>query len=50
MNPHLRHLLVVSWIAAALAVGVPWLTHFADRGLWVGLPLLWLGLAVTGLV
>ena len=42
--------LVVSLALAALAFGLPWLTHFADRGLSIAVHLSWIGLAIETLV
>ena len=38
--------LVASFALAALAFGLPWLTHFADGGASVILLLAWIGLAI----
>jgi hypothetical protein len=50
LSPPLRNLLVISSIVAALAFGIPWLTHFADQGISFTLLLLWIGLVVAGLM
>jgi hypothetical protein len=42
--------LVASFVLAALAFGVPWLTHFADGGLSFLSHLAWIGLALETLV
>ncbi|HUO89317.1 MAG TPA: hypothetical protein VMU08_09095 [Rhizomicrobium sp.] len=42
--------LVASLALALLAWGVPWLTHFADRGLSLLLLALWLASVVGGLI
>jgi hypothetical protein len=38
----IRGRLIVSLVLAALAFGLPWVTHFADGGLSIGLHLAWL--------
>lgn len=50
MNVQLQRLLFFSLAAALLAFAVPWLTHFADRGLSVIFVLLWIGLLITAVV
>jgi hypothetical protein len=42
--------LLPSLAVAALAFGLPWLTHFADRGLSLLLHLAWFGLLVAALI
>ena len=41
--------LIASFVLAALAFGVPWLTHFADGGLSLLLHLAWTGLVLETL-
>jgi hypothetical protein len=43
-------LAIASLLLAALAFGLPWLTHFADQGLSFLLLLVWLIVTVTALV
>lgn len=43
-------LLLPSLAVAVLAFGLPWFTHFADRGLSLLLHLAWLGLLVAALI
>ena len=50
MSLQLRRLLVVSSVVALLAFAIPWLTHFADRGISFALLLVWIGLVVAGLI
>lgn len=50
MNPQPRQLLAISSVVAALAFGIPWLTHFADRGISFALLLVWIGLVIAGLI
>ena len=45
----LRGWLLASLVLAVLAFGLPWLTHFADGGLSIVLPLLWLASVVAGI-
>ncbi len=41
--------LTLSLALAALAFGLPWLTHFADGGLSILLPVLWLASVVAAI-
>ena len=50
MSAQLRHLLFLSLFVALLAFALPWLTHFADRGISVALILLWIGLVIAAVV
>jgi hypothetical protein len=43
-------LLLPSLAVAALAFGLPWLAHFADRGLSLLFHLAWLGFLIAALV
>ena len=49
MNTPVRSLLILSLVVAALAFGVPWLTHFADYGLSTALIVIWFSLLIAGI-
>ncbi len=50
MTPELRLLLILSFIVAALAFAVPWLTHFADAGFSIAIVFIWCGLSIAAIV